>query len=60
MKKNIIEVKNLTYKYRSNQPGEGDTALDNICLDIEEGSFVAILGRNGSESLPWQSILTPF
>jgi energy-coupling factor transport system ATP-binding protein len=50
MKRNIIEVKNLTYRYKSNQPfdaGEA-AALDNISLDIEEGSFVAILGHNGS------------
>ncbi len=48
MKNAIIHAKNLTYSY----PGDEDTpeypALRGVDLDIEEGSFTAILGHNGS------------
>ena len=37
----IIEIKNLSFAY-----GE-ENVLNNISLDIEEGSFTAILGANG-------------
>lgn len=40
----IISIKNIDYTYSS------DTikTLDNLSLDIQKGSFTAILGRNGS------------
>ena len=45
---NAIEVKNLTYEY----PGVGDSAgipvFRDLNLQVEQGSFVAILGTNGS------------
>lgn len=44
----IIQARNLTFSY----PGDDDTpeypALRGVDLDIEEGSFTAILGHNGS------------
>jgi len=44
----IIRAKNLKYSY----PGDDDTpeypALRGVDLDIEEGSFTAVLGHNGS------------
>lgn len=43
---NIIEIKNLTYKYITDE--SENTAIDDISLSIEEGSFVAVLGHNGS------------
>ncbi len=46
---NIIEVKNVTYKYTVNS--EEDTlvkALDDISFEIERGSFTAIIGKNAS------------
>ena len=42
---NIIEVKNITFRYDENST---DSALKNVSLNIERGSFVAILGHNGS------------
>ncbi len=48
----IIKTVNLIYDYikHNDETGEDETnrALDGIDLDIEAGSFVAILGRNGS------------
>ena len=45
----IIEVKNVSYEY-SNQDEEGVsyTAVKNLSLNIERGSFTVILGHNGS------------
>ena len=39
----IISVKNLSFKYTSE-----DKAINNVSLDIEEGEYVCILGHNGS------------
>ena len=46
--KNIIEVKNLVYSY---QPEEGEYPVrifDGLNLEIQSGTFTAILGHNGS------------
>ena len=40
----IIHIENLTYRY----PTREQDALKNISLDLEKGSFTAILGHNGS------------
>ena len=39
-----IEVKNLSFKYRDNE----EYTLNNVTFKIEEGDFIAIVGRNGS------------
>ena len=48
----IISIKNLVHrfsKYGDNGEEIGEkTALEQVSLDIEKGSFVAILGHNGS------------
>jgi len=44
----IIEVKNLSYSYPVEEGETPRKALDDVSLQIEEGSFVAILGHNGS------------
>ncbi|MCR5628928.1 energy-coupling factor transporter ATPase [Eubacterium sp.] len=49
--RHIIESKNLVHKYVSydeNDKKETTIALDNINITVNEGDFVAILGRNGS------------
>ena len=43
----IIKVKNLKYAYSSEDGGTGDV-INGVNLEIERGSFTAIIGRNGS------------
>ncbi|MDO4750373.1 MAG: ABC transporter ATP-binding protein [Eubacteriales bacterium] len=44
-KQGHVEFRNVTFKYRA---GTGDNVLDNISLDIEPGSFVAVIGGTGT------------
>ncbi len=44
----IIKIENLSFAYPAEDGQQPRKALDNINLEIEEGSFVAILGHNGS------------
>ncbi len=45
----IIEFKNVTYRYESDDEGVVlAPAVENFSLTINEGEFVAILGHNGS------------
>lgn len=43
---NIIEVENVTYEYTDEE--KTFAAVKNLSLNIERGSFTAILGHNGS------------
>ena len=43
---NLIEIKNVTYEYQDEDSVH--TAVKNLSLDIEKGSFTVILGHNGS------------
>ena len=43
---NIIEVKNVTYRYTEDE--NVYTAVKNVSLSFERGSFTVILGHNGS------------
>ncbi len=43
---NIIEIKNVSYEYSEDEIVH--TAVDDISLNIEKGSFTVILGHNGS------------
>lgn len=44
----IIKIENLTFCYAQDENQEAKDALKNISLEIEKGSFTAIIGRNGS------------
>ena len=47
----MIRVQNLTKKYKNQAGGRSSCvkyALDNVRLDIKEGTITAILGINGS------------
>ncbi len=43
----IIDIQNLTFSYYSEE-GVAPIVLDDLSLQVEEGSFVAVLGQNGS------------
>ena len=43
----ILQARDLTFRYTTAE-GVAPTVLDQVNLDIEAGSFVAILGHNGS------------
>ena len=43
-----IKVENLSYSYPGIEPGQTVKVFENLDLQIEQGSFVAILGSNGS------------
>ncbi|MEN8904344.1 MAG: ATP-binding cassette domain-containing protein [Clostridiales bacterium] len=59
MSKNIIEVRNLHYKY-----SDGTHALKGITLELERGNTTAVLGGNGTGKstlfLTLNGILKPF
>ena len=42
-----IQAGDLTFRYPSQQEGEGRPVFKDLNLQIQEGSFVAILGHNG-------------
>lgn len=44
----MIRIENLTFEYMHSEEGEQQSVLSDLNLDIEKGSFTAILGRNGS------------
>ena len=39
----MIKTENLSFSY-----GEGQSVLNDINIEIEDGAFVAVLGHNGS------------
>ena len=55
----IIQVENIEYPY----PGETEPALRGVSLEIEQGTFTAVLGHNGSGKSTlakhFNGILTP-
>ncbi len=48
MMKNMIEIKDLTFEYKREEDGKNIPALSGVNLDIEKGSFTAVIGHNGS------------
>ncbi len=49
MDSNIVEVKNVSFVYKSNSEDRPSvTALQDVDLSIRKGEFLAVLGRNGS------------
>ncbi len=42
----VLKVENLSYTYNVGMPGE-TKALNNINIDIEEGTFVGVIGHTG-------------
>ena len=44
----MIELKDVTFAYPAEEGKQTKNALDGVTLSIEKGSFVAVLGHNGS------------
>ena len=44
----IITIDNLTFEYVRAEDGQAIRALDSVNLEIDKGSFTAIIGKNGS------------
>ena len=42
-----IQVKNLTHIYEKGMPNES-VALENISFEVEDGSFLGVIGHTGS------------
>jgi len=53
MKKPIIEARNVSFKYDDSAA----LAVDNVSLSVDEGEFLAILGRNGSGKSTFAKLL---
>ena len=53
MKKCIIKAKDLSFRYE----GKEEYAVDHVNLEIERGSFVCVLGRNGSGKSTFAKLL---
>ncbi|MBR1989835.1 MAG: energy-coupling factor transporter ATPase [Firmicutes bacterium] len=45
---NIIKIENLTFEYLRDEDQMNLRAIDDVSLEIERGSFTAIIGKNGS------------
>ncbi|MFL0266496.1 energy-coupling factor transporter ATPase [Candidatus Clostridium radicumherbarum] len=48
MNNNMVECKNLLYKYTSEDNTAGKVAVNDINLEVKKGEFLVVLGRNGS------------
>jgi energy-coupling factor transport system ATP-binding protein len=48
MGNNMVECRNVTYKYENTEENTFSLALDNINMNIKKGEFLVVLGRNGS------------
>ncbi len=44
----MITAQNLTHTYPCDEETEAKTVLTDVCMDIQDGEFVAIVGHNGS------------
>lgn len=44
----VIRIEDLVFEYRRDDDGEVVSAVDHVNLEVEKGSFTAIIGRNGS------------
>lgn len=42
----MIKLQNVNFRYKNNK-----NILDNINLEIKEGEFVSVIGKNGSRKI---------
>lgn len=45
---NIIKIEDLVFEYRREEDNENVRAVNHVDLDLQKGSFTAIIGKNGS------------
>ena len=56
---NILEIKNVSFEYsNADEENVSYTAVKNLSLNIERGSFSVILGHNGSGKSTLAKMLT--
>lgn len=48
MNENMVECKELVYKYSGEENESGKVAINGVNLSVKKGEFLVILGRNGS------------
>lgn len=48
MSENMVECKELSYKYADEEENLGKVAVDKVSLAVKKGEFLVVLGRNGS------------
>jgi energy-coupling factor transport system ATP-binding protein len=48
MLENMIECRNVTYKYENAEGEAAKYAVNDVTFDVHKGEFLVILGRNGS------------
>lgn len=48
MNNNFIEIKNMSFAYKTEEGESSKTVLNNINLNIKQGEFIALLGHNAS------------
>jgi energy-coupling factor transport system ATP-binding protein len=48
MSNNMIECKELVYRYAGNEGEQGKVAINGVSLSVQKGEFLVVLGRNGS------------
>lgn len=44
----FIKIKNLIYDYKNHEDESTFRAVDDVNIDVEQGEFIAIIGKNGS------------
>ena len=44
----IIKIENLIFEYKKDDETAANRAINGVSLEIERGSFTAVLGKNGS------------
>lgn len=58
MRQNIVEVKDVSFKYQSASQNQKEIeALTNISISVRAGEFLVILGRNGSGKSTFAKLL---
>lgn len=58
MSEKIISVENVSFNYKSDLQDRHRATLDNLSFSVNQGDFVAVIGRNGSGKSTLARLLT--